>query len=182
MPTADDRLGIRTFLTATLENETWYLTPFAALLLTPNDRFFSQDFISYRMAAGADAVTSRRISGNIDYSNRRDSNMLMIDSSVGYWIYRDPRGRGLTGLAPTLELHYMTTTEDGDDVYSFDTRTDYLSLTAGCTAEIARNATLATGLVLPLREQEDLSFGPTNRNFDWELAIQLNIRYGQSRR
>ena len=159
-------------------NEAWYFTPFAALLVTPNDRLFSQNFISYRMASAANAYADN---GAIT-DHLREANMLMIDTSVGYWVYRDPCARGLTGLAPTLELHYTTTTEDADSLSAPINRVDYLNLTAGCTAEINRNATLATGLVLPLRENTCAGYGQTDRNFDWELAIQLNVRYGNSRR
>ena len=178
-PTADDftRFDPSIYRTTIVhENEAWYLTPFAALLVTPNDRLFSQNFISHRVATSGNAYT---VNGRV-YSYIRQANMLMIDSSVGYWIYRDPRSRILTGLAPTLELHYTTTTEDSDKPEI--NRVDYLSLTIGGTAEINRNATLATGLVLPLRANADGNVGQTDRNFDWELAVQLNIRYGNSRR
>ena len=179
LPTADDISFPGT--NQVVKNDAWYLTPFGGLLLTPNDRLFSQSFISYRAATDDNTF----LNGPVILPLRQSQNMLMIDTGVGYWVYRDPCGRGLTGLAPTLELHYSTTTEDADQRTGNPAelgRVDYLNLTAGCTAEINRNVTLATGLILPLREKATATFGQTDRTFDWELALQLNVRFGASKR
>src|SRR5229473_763768 len=43
---------------------------------------------------------------------------MHVDLGTGFWLVRNPEARWLTGIAPTLELHY-TTTLDNADIHTF---------------------------------------------------------------
>ena len=106
--------------------------------------------------------------------------MLHLDSSIGYWIYRDGSAGLLTGIAPIAELHFTGTLEDADlvqlpsgygtlgNVYN---RLDTWNATMGVTFEIANQSTLTTAMVLPLNNEG-------NRQFDAEFSVQLNYYFG----
>jgi hypothetical protein len=122
-----------------------------------------------------------------------DQTLMHIDIGGGYWVYQNPCASGLRGVAALLELHYTTTLEDADIVVVPETpirtqdgsggligplaaprlgnianRVDYLNLTMGSQMIIGRNAALAAGYVVPLRDDLD-------RTFDGELNVQLNL-------
>src|SRR5207253_9907353 len=40
--------------------------------------------------------------------------ILQLDLGTGYWLFRNPEGHRLTGIAPTVELHYTTTLSNAD--------------------------------------------------------------------
>jgi hypothetical protein len=126
-----------------------------------------------------------------------------LDLNTGYWVIRNPQSAWLTGLAPTLELHYTVTlnkahpvTLPGDGNYVeiaqgpqsgnflFGTETpprvgpsqnytNILDATLGTTFEFGNRATLSTGLALPLLDKN-------NRTFDWELLVQFNVYFGRT--
>ena len=50
-----------------------------------------------------------------------------------------------------------------------------LNWTLGLTAEIAKNTTVTTGLVIPIRDEDD-------RQFDFEGMLQVNHYFGASAR
>ena len=126
---------------SSLNDDVWNFTPYVAALAAPSDRLFLQSFISYRLNTG-DIETS---TGNFGVATTiREQTLFMADLSVGYWVYHNRCKRGLTGLIPTVELHY---TGAFDQESSFtggaqsNTETnrligssDVLNLTAGLTA------------------------------------------------
>ncbi len=106
----------------------------------------------------------------------------MVDAGVGYWLFRnDPRSRIVTGLAPTIELHYTTFTEDQHPAlfsHVYFNRIDMLNLTAGATAELRHGGTVAVAMALPLRENTYPGGTlKTDRSMDWELIVQYNHRF-----
>ena len=122
-----------------------------------------------------------------------------IPDAVGYWVMRRPGCQWLTGIAPTLELHYTTTLDNADirvlpianksgglsvvgpngapvaepnsTVGNLRNRVDILDLTVGTTFEFNSRATLAAGFAFPLK-------GSSDRTFDWEFQLQLNYYFG----
>jgi hypothetical protein len=124
----------------------------------------------------------------------REQSLLQVDLGTGYWLIRNPEAHRLTGLAPTIELHYTSTLDNADlvtlprdaslastpngavltpppQVGNRRNRLDIIDLTLGTTFEFARRETLATGFSLPMR-------GADNRTFDWEFQLQLNYYFG----
>jgi hypothetical protein len=201
----------------TIENETWSLSPFVAFLATPTSRCFTQGFAGVEFPLDKSTVTynDKFLIGNFPgdptsvtlgsqappYSVRnsiQEQTLLHLDWSVGYWLLHKDNGRGLTGFAPMVELHYTSTlnnasvlqlpgnaavtqinpanpattiNEVGPVVGSQRNRVDVLDLTLGTTFEFGRRATLAAGYVIPLR-------GGDNKTFDWEFLVQFNYYYG----
>jgi hypothetical protein len=200
-----------------VKNETWGLSPFLAALYTPTNRFFAQGFVQVDVPLNTSKVTYTETALVLNPSvNRfgtrsddptiqvppfrvtdhlREQALMHVDLGTGYWVIRDPEAAWVTGLAPTLELHYTTTLNSADiitlprDSSAIPTPTggvraeaqptvgnrrghlDILDLTAGTTLFLAERATLATAVSVPLRTGE-------NRTFDWEFHVQLNYYFG----
>jgi hypothetical protein len=160
----------------TVVNDKWFLTPYVGLQYTPNDRWYAHGFASYRFRTGANESL---VFPGTDFIQ---SERLMLDGAVGYWMFRqDNCRRFITGLSPTVELHYTTYTEDQNPLLftaEWFNRVDMLNLTLGATAELVNGGTIATGIGIPLRQGRfpggDL---PTDRSMDWELLVQYNLRF-----
>jgi hypothetical protein len=154
-------------------NSSWFLTPYVGAQYTPNDRLFAQMFASYRFRTGRQE--------GVGFADQIQSDRLMLDAGVGYWLWRNDCCRFVTGLAPTVELHYTTFTEDQDPT-SFTSfyynRVDMLNLTAGVTAELANGVSVALAAALPLRAGTFPGGNlETDEQMDWELILQANKRF-----
>ena len=191
-----------------IENETWGLSPFMAVTSVPTDRWYFNGFwqVDVPLNSSSWQYTERdvdlqgfnpflapepveqfsaRQSGEID-----DQVLMHLDIGGGYWHYRDPCAKYLTGLASLLELHYTTTLNDADVVTvnstpirgsSLDSleakprignignRVDILDLSVGAHALIGSNMLLTTGYNMPLRDDE------FDRTFDGEFSVILNV-------
>jgi hypothetical protein len=191
-----------------VENATVNLQPFVGAVYAPGERFFAQGFMqvdvpvnpsrasfggsarlrSVTFPSGATLDLDPAI-GTIALPEVGDDlyqqALLRTNVGVGYWLWHNPAAR-LSGLAPTLELHYTTTLEDAKvlrdriavadilepelAVGNLANRVDTLNLTLGTTLEINNRSTLATGFVLPLRSGFD-------KPFDFEFILQFNWRF-----
>jgi hypothetical protein len=170
-----------------LSDDVWNFTPYLAMLLTPSERVFVQSFVSYRM--GSQSLVESFTTNNFRQTIR-DQDYFMADLSAGYWLYRDSCGRGLTGLVPTVELHYTATFEDQKATASqtfpniYYSNTDVLNLTAGLTALFGDRMSLTAGVAVPLRDtalsQPPLLAGlSTDRRYDWALMVNMNYYFGR---
>jgi hypothetical protein len=193
-------------------NDTVSISPFLAALYKPTDRFFAQSFAEFDFPVNPSAVTyTETVPLNVGqpfvattpgtltppftvHHHLDEQKLFQLDLGIGYWLFRNPEGHRLTGLAPTVEMHYTTTlnnaaivtlprdpstiatpnallTPPAPTVGNRNNRLDIVDLTLGTTFEFARRTTLATGFSLPMRGQE-------NRTFDWEFQLQLNYYFG----
>lgn len=193
-------------------NDTVSISPFLAVLYKPTERFFVQAFTEFDFPVNSSSVTYTEtfptsvatafvpvVPGSPTppftfHRNIDEQSLFQFDLGIGYWLYHNPEGRRLTGLAPTIELHYTTTLNNADviilpqdgsavvtpttllvppppTVGNRNNRIDILDLTLGTTFEFAKRLTLATGFTLPMR-------GADNRTFDWEFQLQLNYYFG----
>jgi hypothetical protein len=193
-----------------IENATWGISPFLAGVMTPSDKTFINGFaqieiplnssdwrfrerdIDLEVQAQPNLASSpvqfdRTLSGEIE-----DQFLLHLDLGGGYWFYRNPCKKCLTGVAGLMELHYTTTLDDADIVVVPETpirtgtaanligplpppqlgnianRVDILNYTVGGVVTLGQHVTLATAYVVPLRDDLD-------RTFDGELNVQLNV-------
>jgi hypothetical protein len=209
----DNDIEIQRLRVFEISNDTWSLDPFAAFLWTPGERFFTQGFlqidvplnkstIRYSEAAVINTEPQELSLTPIFVTDKiREQTLMQTDLGVGYWVMR--RGDGwLTGLAPTLELHYTTTLNDADIrtlplaprsgnlavasaagglpepnpvVGNLRNRLDILDLTVGATFLFSDRATVAAGFAFPLRQGDD-------RTFNWEFQFQVNYYFGGPRR
>jgi hypothetical protein len=194
-----------------IHNDTWALSPFLAFLAVPNDRFFVQGFmqvdfplnksrIDYFEGPLINTEPAELQFGSLTATDHiREQTLLQTDIGTGFWLVRNRGDSWLTGVAPTLELHYTTTLNNADvrslpnairssnlqvvgpngtpipepspQVGNLRNRVDLLDMTVGTTFEFNNRTTLAAGFAFPLRSGD-------NRTFDWEFLLQLNVYFG----
>lgn len=90
------------------------------------------------------------------------------DVGVGYWVYRDPCSKGLTGIAPTFEVHANTPLNDRHTFGSLLSADDVLDLTAGVHFATKCGARLTIGVSTPVSGE---------RPFDVEGVAQMNFNF-----
>jgi hypothetical protein len=198
-----------------IDNETWSLSPFLAVLGTPTDRFFYQGFLQFDFPLNSSTINYTEtlprgsappifpslVTGpalSPPFSVRTgisEQPLVHIDVGTGYWVVRDSSRTWITGIAPTVELHYTSTLknasivklpQDGlvqigptgqligeapSQIGNQRNRVDILDMTVATTFLISERATLAVGAAFPLR-------GGDNRTYDWEAHLQFNYFFG----
>jgi len=116
-------------------------------------------------------LTRDYVADRLVYQGRlHEQSLLYLDASIGRWIYRNPCATCITGIAPTVELHYTTTMEDTATVGGFSNpfnRMDVLDLTAGVHVQLGARNMLSVAGVAPLRQDEE-------KLFDAEIQLQYN--------
>jgi hypothetical protein len=166
----------------TVHNQAVHLAPYAGFLRAPNCRLFYQGFVQCDVPLNGNRIdyTDSVDSGTIGVLN--EQNLLYVDFSAGYWLYRNCCAPWFTGLAAVAEVHYTTALQDADVVAkvgyppprlifsNFANRVDVVNLTAGLHAEIARDTVCRVGGVFPLSRGDD-------RSFDGEVQVQLEHRF-----
>jgi hypothetical protein len=184
LPTADDtvvRLADGTQLLR-IQNESFHWMPYLGLLLTPNDRLFMQGFVQVDAdSEGSPVLVSNFTTGLVPVGRLDDAQFLYVDLGVGYWLHRSHCPRGLTGIAPTLELHINRSLDDPGVlqtgslvVNTFDNRLDSTNLVVGTMFEWNQNTSLTFGYAVPLSDDD--------RQFDGELRVLFNHRFGPQTR
>jgi hypothetical protein len=109
-------------------------------------------------------------------TDSRDVTLLHNDIGIGYYLYQDRTGcRLLTAAIPTFEVHVNNPLNHrGATNFADPAGTpDWVDLTTGLTLELHRRTTLAAAFVTPVT-------GP--KPFDFEVLVQLNVRFGCSAR
>jgi hypothetical protein len=211
----DNDIEVQRLRTFHIHNDTWSVSPFLAVLAVPNQRLFMQGFaqvdfplnrskIDYSEHASINTEPAELQFGSVNIVDHiRDQILLQLDFGTGYWLFRNSDRPWITGIAPTVELHYTTTLDNADirsmplaprgsalqvvgpngnlipepnpRVGNLRNRIDLLDLTFGATFEICNQATVATGFAFPLR-------GGDNKTYDWEFQLQVNFYFGGPRR
>jgi hypothetical protein len=184
LPTADDtqvQLANGTPLVR-IENESVHLMPFVGLLLTPNDRLFMQAFVQVDTDTEGNPILVTDFAGGlVPVGELDDVTFLYVDLSLGYWLFRSNSSRGLTGIAPTLELHINRALDDPQILQAGPLRVggvnpllDSTNLVVGTMFEWGQNTTLTLGYAAPLDDED--------RQFDGELRVIFNHRFGPQTR
>ena len=197
-----------------INNDTWAISPFLAALATPTDRFFAQGFLQFDVPLNKSTINYSELavvdtepdelylSPLVATDKIREQTLMQIDLGLGYWLIKDRCDSWLTGVAPTLELHYTTALNNADirvlptavkstnlsvvgpggalvpepnpTVGNLRNRIDLLDMTVATTFLVANRATIATGFAFPLKTGDD-------RTFSWEFQFQLNYYFGGPR-
>jgi hypothetical protein len=166
-----------------LKDESVHLMPFVGWAWTPGGRVFAQSFIQLDFDSGGNDF--------LEYGERvgtyNDQSLMFVDGLLGYWLYRNRCASYITGIAGLLELHYTSTIQDTDAVFTGPgrlianpfNRIDVLNLTAGLAMNITEVTSLRVAAAAPLRNKHerfgDLDF--SSRFFDAEVLVQLERRY-----
>lgn len=164
----------------TVSNNAVHLIPFLAYQAAPNDDFFFNGFLQVDTPVNDNSVQVRGLGQSTTVDNRKltDQTLLYLDTSFGYWLFRDPEAEFLTGLASLLELHYTTALNSADivtDRNQFVTfgansgRLDAVNMTFALHTEIARSTIIRAGYVTPLRDGN-------HRFFDHEFTLAVIFR------
>jgi len=183
LPTADDTaLRVADNDVIRVDNETTLLTPFAALLLTPNDRLFAQAWFQYGFDTKSNPVLAG-FGGLQEIGRLTDPELMQWDFQLGYWVVNGEDSMGsLTGLAPFVELHYNKTTTNFDAVTAgpltvVDSLNDYneLNISAGATARFGDDLHVTAGVTIPIHDGND-RFG------DFQVGLRVNWFFGGANR
>ena len=160
-----------------VKNQAVHIQPFIGGLWKPNECWFVQAFAEVDFDANGNEVDipANGFAGPplISAGRYYDQNLLYLDMSVGRWIYRNCPTHFLTGIAPTLELHYTTTLQDTQSVAGVSNpfnRVDVLDLTAGLHMQIGAMSTLTIAESVPLTQGG-------NRCYDNEFVVQFDRRF-----
>jgi len=179
-PTGSDAYQYQVFAgggeTITIHNDAAQIMPYLGLLYAPEGRFFFQGWIELDIATNGNRIDAPLF----DLSGRLyDQTVLRTDVSAGYWLWRNPDARLLSGMACLAELHYTTALQDADlmgpppldlGFGNLANRFDLVDLTVGLDAEVWDKTSVRVGGVFPLRSWD-------NRTFDAELQVQVNRRF-----
>ncbi len=173
VPTAEDvRVGLDDGTPlALIENDAVYVSPYAAILLTPSSRVFFQGFVQLNVDANGNPVFSNRLGNGLQPEGRlNEQTSIFLDASLGHWLFRD-FSRGPRGVALMLEAHYSATIQDADtirsDVFQIgDPRADFdvLDLTIGAHVLLGQSV-FTIGYSAPVTDDQ---------GFDGEIRAFVN--------
>ncbi|MBS0202280.1 MAG: hypothetical protein JSS49_05215 [Planctomycetes bacterium] len=162
-----------------IANRSVHLMPFVAATYTPGSRFYAQGILQFDFDTNGNSVYTKPTSGpQLQLQGTmQDQSLLYASLSTGYWIYRapNPNDRGLTGIAPTAELHYNTTLQSSDTVgNTFVPASQIANLNGivGLNAVFGYNKYLTVGYCTPL--------GRADAQFNSELRVMFNYYFGGS--
>jgi hypothetical protein len=159
-----------------IQNGSCHLQPYLMWLFRPRERLFFMAFAGVDFDAGVNDV----FTDSDGFVGRyHDQALLFFDGKIGYWLYKNPCRRWLTGIIPTIELHYTSTMQDaptvvdgaGTGVTPLTLRQDVLNLTGGIHFELGQRSDLVVGGSLPLRTSAG------DKLFDSEFVVQFNRRF-----
>ena len=168
-----------------IKNQSVRLMPFVGALYTPNDRFFSQAFLQFDVAA-----TGNDVLANFDLTKLRrigtvqDSTYAYLDLSAGYWTYlADDQEATLSGIAPMIELHYNQSLQEGDvlrasnnfQLGTFGSNLSVVNAVIGTTFQFGPSSALTMGYAVPIGSGND-------QQFDSEFRVFFNKRFGPQTR
>jgi hypothetical protein len=119
--------------------------------------------------------------GLVPVGRLEDVPFLYVDLGLGYWLHRNNAAH-VTGIAPILELHWNRSLEDTQPLQAGPLRVaplsgafDTMNLVVGALVECRQNTTLTLGYATPIS-------GGIDREFDGELRVILNHRFGPQTR
>jgi hypothetical protein len=154
-----------------IKNQTIHLQPFIGWLWQPSERMFFQAFVAVDFGTRGDDVYS----GAAFVGTLNDQPLLFLDSKVGYWLYQNPEARWVTGIAPTVELHYTSTLQNANSVGTLITpaflNQNILDMTAGLQFRLGKSSDFTVAGAFPL------STSPGDKLFDAEVIAQYNWRF-----
>jgi hypothetical protein len=159
-----------------VRNDAFHVQPFVAWLWTPPERrVFAQLFAQVDVDGNGNEVFVRDFrTQTLDSAGRlQDQSLLFVDLKLGYWLHDNPNARLITGVVPTVELHYNATLQDADEVGGVTNPFNHinvLDLTAGVHVMLGDRSTVTVAAAVPLRRHEDSLF-------DAELAVYFNRRF-----
>jgi len=170
-------------LTVDISNDAVHLSPFLGFLYAPGGGNTHQTFLQVDVATNPNGLTFTDGSG-VTSTELLEQTLLYVDYQFAKELYHaggsSRSGHGIRRILGLAEIHYTTTLEDSDVVFSgtpsnpqFEVtsagnRLDVVNLTLGLHTELKSGAQIRLGTVAPITDGDD-------RFFDFEFQAQLNI-------
>ena len=159
-----------------IPNSAFVVSPYLGVLYTPNNRLFAQAWASCDFDTNGDPVYINPGGTNLAYAGRlQDPANLGLDAQFGYWVYKTPPNRVLTGIAPFAEIHYTSNLAPRnavtEGIIAIPSQTlNQLNLTAGLYTLFGARSAIQFGAVIPLRT--------TNQPFGVQFGVHANFFFG----
>jgi hypothetical protein len=189
-PTGSDFVARFDTVNMRFVNQAVHLLPYVGFLYAPGDpqwgwgdNIFITGFLQFDAAANGNNVRFENPNGTpiSSLGKFNEQNLLFVDMSVGYWLFRNPMSRW-SGLAVVGEMHYTTSVQDTDlvtattpgagaTVTNPSNRFDVMNGTIGVQALMWDMSSLRVAGVFPMGSRTDQRF------FDSELQVQFNRRF-----
>jgi hypothetical protein len=171
-----------------IQNRSVYLQPFLAYLWTPNDRFYMQSLLTTEFATNGSPVTLDFNGAAPQYLGRlNNQSYLNFSVSAGYWAYRNPGGRYLTGISPIFELHQSQTISGSNVLGATSARGDVVNV--GQSGYVFQLLNCTTGVNMQLGPLSSLLMAyttplgsGTDKEFSGEFRVLFNRRFGPQNR
>jgi len=174
-----------------IENDAVHLLPYVGFLYAPGDPqwgwgngLFVTGFLQFDAATNGNQVqfvdpTTKAMTNLGKYN---EQNLMFMDLSVGYWLYRNPYAYRWTGFAVVNEIHYTTSVQSPDIVAGATNgagatvtnpsgHIDVTNYTIGVQALMFDMSSLRVAGVFPVGSRSDSRF------FDSEVQVQFNRRF-----
>ncbi len=207
LPTADDVRVFENGITPgtshvellRIDNKSYHVMPFLAAQFQSPDRFFMQCFVQADIDTTGSPVL---LYGSDQVSRPKNTPFLYLDTSLGYWLYRDQptymksrHGRTidtfssappmkLTGFAPRVELHYNKALDSRHEIAIpiSAASSDYL-LGANVKSIDILNLTLGASCYFGANKELALAWGTpitggTGSEFNSEFRVMFNYFLG----
>ena len=170
-----------------IQNRAVYFQPYLSYLWTPNERFYMQSLLTVDVASGGSPVL-------IDFNGLpmqnlgdiRNQTYLNISVSNGYWFYRNPNARDLTGVSAIFELHQQQTVSPSNIVGASSAGN---VITVGQSGYHFQLLNMTTGLNMQLGPLSSILLGyttpigcGTDKQFSSEFRFLFNRRFGPQNR
>jgi len=166
-----------------LENDALHLLPYLGAVIDPGYGLFLMGYMQIDIATtGNDVVVGQQGTAGQSVGRFNEQNLLYFDVGGGYWLYDNPYGECVTGVAAMLEFHYTTAIQDADQIdfgqqfgSGFITtpgnRFDVVNVSTGVNVAFGDWTNLRVAGVFPLGDDFDQRF------FDAEVQVQFNQRF-----
>jgi hypothetical protein len=189
-PTGSDFVARFSTVNMRFVNQAVHLLPYVGFLYAPGDpqwgwgdNIFLTGFLQYDAAANGNNIRFETPNGRpiTSLGKFNEQDLLFVDLSLGYWIYRNPLARW-SGLALISEMHYTTSVQNTDlvtaavqgvgaTVTNPSNRFDVMNGTFGFQVLMFDMSSLRVAGVFPMGSRMDQRF------FDSEVQVQFNRRF-----
>ena len=168
-----------------IANSSLHLSPYVGTLVSPTDATFFSAFMAVDVPASGNTISIQGFQGSPfqPAGVLTAQSLMQVDLSGGRWIYQNPGGGGITGMALLAEIHYVAALQHGDVVTVNPSRTP--GVTAFQLGNLANQQTVTnftTGLHILWNDRVQFRIGGAfpladrpNRSFDGEVIAQVNF-------
>ena len=182
-PTGSDFESEFVGTTLRLENDALHLLPYLGIVIDPGNGLFLMGYMQIDIATtGNEVVVGPQGTAGQSVGRFNEQNLLYFDVGGGYWLYDNPYGECVTGVAAMLEFHYTTAIQDADQIdfgqqsgsgviTTLGNRFDVVNVSTGVNVAIGEWSNLRVAGVFPLGSDFDQRF------FDAEVQVQYNQRF-----